>query len=147
MNGNGQERGPVLSEERDDLTQRSAPPNNLEQPEQLGRYLGLLLVIFAIWRSINLQRESTVETEPLPLRPPFNAEYLLYLVLRREEREVVIGDLIEEYGQVRERFNKRRADIWFYKQVIWSVWPFFRRAIYKLFTLAWLGRILRRLIS
>lgn len=80
-------------------------------------------------------------------RPPFNAEYVLYLLLRKRERDVVIGDLIESYGQILERFNKRRADIWFYKQVAGSLWPLLRRALLRIAALVWLGRILRRLIS
>jgi len=80
-------------------------------------------------------------------RPPFNAEYVLYLLLRKEERDVVIGDLIEGYGELLERFNKRRADIWFYKQVGGSLFPLFRRALLRIGALVWLGRILRRLIS
>lgn len=86
------------------------------------------------------------ETEGPP-RPPFNAEYVLYLLLRKEEREVVIGDLIEDYGKVLERFNKRRADIWFYKHVGGSLLPLLRRALLRIGALVWLGRILRRLIS
>jgi hypothetical protein len=82
-----------------------------------------------------------------PARPPFNAEYLLYLFLGKEEREAVIGDLIEGYGKVLERFNKGRADIWFYKQVAGSVLPLLRQAILRIGALVWLGRILRRLIS
>ena len=80
-------------------------------------------------------------------RPPLYAEYVLYLVLRRRERDVVIGDLIESYGQILERFNKRRADFWFYKQVLGSLFPLLRRQILKIGALVWLGRILRRLIS
>jgi hypothetical protein len=79
--------------------------------------------------------------------PPFNAEYLLYLLLRKEEREILIGDLTEEYGEVNNRFNKHRADTWFYKQVFGSVWPLLRRALLKIGALVWLGRILRRLVS
>jgi DNA-binding CsgD family transcriptional regulator len=81
------------------------------------------------------------------LRPPFNAEYILYLLLRKEEREVAIGDMIEEYSQVLERFNKRRADIWFYKQVAGSILPLLRQALLRIGALVWLGRILRRLVS
>jgi hypothetical protein len=80
-------------------------------------------------------------------RPPFNAEYLLYFLIRSEDRDAVIGDLIEGYGKVLERFNKRRADIWFYKQVGGSLFPLFRRALLRIGALVWLGRILRRLIS
>jgi hypothetical protein len=80
-------------------------------------------------------------------RPPINAEYVLHLVLGKEEREAVIGDLVQEYGRIRQRFGRRNADIWFYKQVIWSLWPFLRRALVRLGTLVWIGRLLRRLNS
>jgi len=79
--------------------------------------------------------------------PPLNAEYVLYLVLRREERDEIVGDLIEAYGKVIQRFDKRRADIWFYKQVAGSLLALLRRQILRIGALVWLGRILRRLIS
>ncbi len=99
-----------------------------------------------VLRSISLARQSTIEKKTLPLRPPFNAEFVLYLLLPREEMEVVSGDLIEGYGTVLERFDKRRADIWFYKQVVGSLLPLLRRALLRIGTLVWLGRILRRLV-
>jgi len=80
-------------------------------------------------------------------RPPFYAEYLLHLFLRREERVEAIGDVIESYGDVFKRFDKRHADIWFFKQVAGSLFPLIRRAILKITALAWLGRIVRQLIS
>lgn len=80
-------------------------------------------------------------------RPPINAEYVLYLLFRKDEREVAIGDLIEEYDQVLRRFDRRRADIWFYKQVAGSLFPLLRRAVVRIGALVWLGRVLRRLIS
>ena len=80
-------------------------------------------------------------------RPPLNAEYVLFLLLPREEMGFVIGDLIESYGAILSRFNKRRADIWFYKQVIGSLLPLLRRALLRVAALIWLGRIFRRFIS
>ena len=142
-NGNGCRRDLVLGEgER--LSGRDAPSR--KSPEQLGVYLGTLLILAFVWRSINVQNESTAEIEH-SVRPPFNAEYLLYLLLPSEEREVLIGDLIEEYSEVLVRFDKRRADIWFYKQVVGSLLPLLRRQILRIGALVWLGRILRRLIS
>jgi hypothetical protein len=80
-------------------------------------------------------------------KPPLNAEYLLYIFLRREERDALIGDLVECYSLVFHRFGKRRADIWFYKQVAGSLFPLLRRALLRVGALVWLGRILRRLVS
>jgi len=96
-----------------------------------------------------LRREMRSESTKAPMtaRPPFNAEYILYILLRREERDVVIGDLIEDYVRVLKRFNKRRADMWFYKQVGGSLFPLLRRALVRIGALVWLGRVLRRLIS
>jgi hypothetical protein len=91
---------------------------------------------------------STRKTSALgPARPPFKAEYWLYLLLGKEEREAVIGDLLEEYGTIKLRFNKQYADIWYYKQVGGSLFPLVRRTLLRIGALVWLGRILRRLIS
>jgi|GEM_PF-6476988 len=81
------------------------------------------------------------------IRPPFNAEYLLYLLLGNDERDALIGDLNERYRRIIGRFNKRHADIWYYKQVAGSLFPLVRRALLRIGALVWLGRILRRLIS
>lgn len=91
--------------------------------------------------------DVAISVTPHPSRPPFNAEYLLFLILRKEERDVVIGDLVEGYGLIIERFSKRHADIWFYKQVAGSLCPLLRRTLLRIGALVWLGRILRRLIS
>ena len=101
------------------------------------------------WRAVGvfIKSDSKTEGKPSRHRPPFNAEYILYLLLGREDRDIVIGDLTETYGKIFQRFNKRRADIWFYKQVIGSLWPLFRRTMLRIGALVWLGRILRRLIS
>ncbi|HWN08349.1 MAG TPA: hypothetical protein VNO50_03605 [Pyrinomonadaceae bacterium] len=98
------------------------------------------------WRAQWIARFRFAKRD-VPSRPPLNAEYILYLFLGKEERDEVIGDLIESYGHVLRRFSKRHADIWFYKQVVGSVLPLFRRTLLKVGALVWLGRVLRRLIS
>jgi hypothetical protein len=120
-------------------SQRNASKSKQQKARDLGRTIGALLTIGLLFRAV-----SETKTE---CRPPFNAEYLLHFFLRREERDEVIGDLIESYAHILRRFSKRRADIWFYKQVAASLWPLFRRAVMKLVGLVWLGRFLRRLIS
>ena len=108
-----------------------------------------LLQVLHLYKNEYLSPLDPPPTHPLldPPRPPFNAEYLLYVFLQRGDREIVIGDLAESYGRVLQRFGKRRADFWFYKQVIWSLGPLFRRQMVRIGALVWLGRILRRLIS
>lgn len=80
-------------------------------------------------------------------RPPFHAEYLLHLSLTKEERDAVIGDMVEEHNQLVQRFGKRYADVWFYKQVGWSIWPLARRMLMRVAALVWISRFLRSLIS
>jgi len=110
-----------------------------------------VLLEFIARRAINLIREkrfggSKPPQKHLQNRPPVNAEYVLYLLLSKDEKEAAIGDLNELHGRILVRFNKRRADIWYYKQVVGSLWPLLRRAIVKIGALVWLGRVLRRLI-
>jgi hypothetical protein len=93
------------------------------------------------------ESDSAPITPPLLPRPPFNAEYLLHIFLKKNERDGVIGDLVESYGRLVCRFGKRYADIWFYKQVFGSLSPLLRQQILRIGALLWLGRILRRLIS
>jgi hypothetical protein len=81
-----------------------------------------------------------------PREPGF---YLLYLFLPRKDREILVGDLEEEYSSIEERFGPRKARLWFYKQVIASLWPFVVAVGRKLVTwgiLGFLGEIARRMI-
>lgn len=118
---------------------------NLKSPDPTAKELRLFAFIGAVAIIDLLSRSSDLnKSDP---RPPFNAEYILYLLLRKEDRCIVIGDLIEGYGQILHRFNKRRADIWFCKQVAGSLFPLLRRALLRVGALVWLGRVLRRLIS
>jgi hypothetical protein len=121
-----------------------------DEKSQIPRELGWLLILFFVMVISSKSRRTPDEIENLgsaTSRPPANAEYLLHLVLQKEERDAVIGDLNEEYGYILNRFGRPRADIWFYKQVFQSVWPFLRRAIARAATVVWLSRLLRQLIS
>ena len=58
-------------------------------------------------------------------KPPIVAEYLLYLVLPRERRDVVPGDLEEEYLTIiGPKFGVRLAQLWYWKQASGSTAPF-----------------------
>jgi flavin-binding protein dodecin len=55
-------------------------------------------------------------------KPPLLATYLLYVVLPRHRREVVPGDLEEEYrDEIVPRFGRRLARVWHWKQSVGSV--------------------------
>jgi hypothetical protein len=65
-------------------------------------------------------------------QPPAKAQSLLCLLLEAKDREVVIGDMAERYGIKVELRGKLRANLWFYQQVVWSVWPLLQRTLVKL---------------
>lgn len=76
-------------------------------------------------------------------RPPELGEFALYLILSKEDREYLIGDLREEFIEVRARFGSKKASVWYYKQVLTSAWPLIRKAI-RLGVIAWIGEWIRR---
>ncbi len=73
-------------------------------------FIGLLVTV------LSKNRDETTE-------PPTNAVRLLSLFLRGDEREAVIGDLVEKYRKKYHRLGKDKADRWIYGQVIWSIFP------------------------
>jgi hypothetical protein len=60
--------------------------------------------------------------------PPKRAEQLLLLVLNKQEREYLVGDLEEEFKQIAAKHGARYAKLWYYKQVAASAWPMMRKA-------------------
>lgn len=66
------------------------------------------------------------------LRHPVWAEYLLYLLLSKAERDAVAGDLIEEFrGTIVPKFGPRAARFWFVKQVLSSIWPVLKQRVLR----------------
>lgn len=66
------------------------------------------------------------------LEPPKFLQFLLYLFIPKKEREPLLGDLSEEYWEVHSKFDVRYANIWFVKQVLFSIWPFIRGSVLRL---------------
>ena len=55
--------------------------------------------------------------------PPAWAERLLRLLLAPADREIVSGDLLEAYrDDVHPARGRRRADLWYIRQVAWFAW-------------------------
>jgi hypothetical protein len=77
--------------------------------------------------------------------PPFG-ERLLLLILTKEERVNIPGDLAEECKEIAAKHGERYARIWYYKQVAASAWPIIYKAI-RWGGLAWAGDWIRRHIS
>lgn len=75
--------------------------------------------------------EGSRQFAPVGEFPRFT-EHLLYLALSKHEREAIVGDLLEEYSEIRARFGPQKANFWFYRQVFSSMLPLIRRSLPKL---------------
>jgi hypothetical protein len=62
-------------------------------------------------------------------KPPAGAEFLLRMLLSGNDVDAITGDLAESYVKRRARYGDRRAKLWFYGQVILSIWPLLKRFI------------------
>lgn len=77
------------------------------------------------------------------LTPPQLGERALLMLLSKEERVNIPGDLAEEYGEIAAKHGERFAKVWYYKQVAASAWPLIRKAI-RWGVLAWVEEWIRR---
>lgn len=87
-----------------------------------------------------------LSSEPIT-QPPINAEFLLHLLLRHDEQDAIIGDLIERYGKKCARLGTRRTNIWFYAEIFWTALPLIKRALLKVSGMVTLAEFVRRHIS
>jgi len=62
--------------------------------------------------------------------PPRFSEWILYHFLEKKEREFIIGDLREVYGQVWYSSGNLKAKIWYWGQIRRSIRPFLFNLIY-----------------
>jgi hypothetical protein len=76
--------------------------------------------------------------------PPINAEFILHLLLRHDEHDALIGDLIERYGKKCARLGVRRAKLWFYAEILWTALPLLKRVLVKASGLVAFGEWVRR---
>jgi hypothetical protein len=75
--------------------------------------------------------------------PPKIGEMALLMLLSKEEREYVLGDLAEEFALYQSKYGVGFAKVWYYKQVVSSTWPVLRRSV-RLGIFVWVGVWLRR---
>jgi hypothetical protein len=80
---------------------------------------------------------------PRIIPPPQLGERILLLILTKEERVNIPGDLEEEYRGIAAKHGARYARLWYYKQVVASAWPMMRKAV-RLGLLAWIEEFIRR---
>jgi hypothetical protein len=75
----------------------------------------------------------THESLPRQLPPRF-AEFLVYLIVPKSSREAILGDLEEDFNEVREKFGLRHAKFYYWWQVGRSAWPFISDFVKKFVT-------------
>ena len=75
-----------------------------------------------------------------------SAEWLLAWVMTKEQREDVLGDLLQEYLTDKVPVHGPRwAKVWFWSQIARSFWPFLRAGVQRAITVAMLVKLFRRL--
>lgn len=94
---------------------------------------------------VALSLDYNSELAPPPA-PPFKVEFLC-LLLRDDETDAVIGDLIERYSKLHRRLGKQRADLYAYTEVLRSIYPFIKRTLVKTAVMVLLGEWIRKLTS
>lgn len=62
-------------------------------------------------------------------KPPKYGERLLYLLLSKDERKNLIGDLAEEYIELQAKHGLKFARVWYWKQVCGSFFSLAVRAV------------------
>ncbi len=62
-------------------------------------------------------------------RLPRRAEQVILLIFPKNNREHLLGDLAEEYIEIAVKHGDRFANIWYWKQVVASAWPFLKKAL------------------
>lgn len=89
--------------------------------------LGLVLPLMILRKARSIREQmhrDFPESAPQVLaETPRKAEFLLWVLLPRTQREAVIGDINEGFAQVRERFGARSARTWYWCAVARSLWP------------------------
>lgn len=106
----------------------------------------------ALLASANLEAEKAVEVLRQELRqellsakkqrqPPLNLELLLHLFIPQSDCEPLVGDLEERYRKLVKRLGIRRADLWYTKQVLTSIWPLLRAGLGRMGSSAAIGVI------
>lgn len=112
---------------------------------------GLLGVVFIglIMLEVRANENAVRNGHTTNVSVPKWGAYLLYLFLSRQERDGLLGDLEEGYQEVHARFGTWAARVWYWKQVLTSLWPLLLRAastLIKVGALGWIKHLTERFI-
>lgn len=128
-----------LTRERDEFFNSSLAEN----PQEVEKFLGYIYL--KLEYLYTPQGAAPEAAQPRSPAPPTNAKFLLYLFLEKKDREIIIGDLVEDYGNIHREFGHRRANIWFYKQTASSILPLLKRFVTRVGGLIVIGEWIRKL--
>lgn len=67
--------------------------------------------------------QNAIANRNKKFEPPVNASFLLYLFYDAQNCDALVGDLEERYRLIRKRFGTRRANFWYWTQVLRSLAP------------------------
>lgn len=87
------------------------------------------------------------ELFPIQPEPPKPAEVLAYFFLSRTDRQIILGDLVEEYPDNVVKFGPGWAKAIFYAHVFAGLWLRFRKFIIRWGLFGWVLEIIRRKIG
>ena len=96
--------------------------------EMLGAFANENFVAISVDTSFDEDVQMSSVNESLP---PTDINFLLCLLLNKDEREALIGDLSERYNKMCSKHGEVQARRWYYGQVLRSVGSFALRALSK----------------
>jgi hypothetical protein len=83
---------------------------------------GVVLIQF-LARSLGKRVLPSGKRSTSSTTPPQNASFLFYLFTTPKNCDALVGDLEERYKLIHKRFGRRRANFWYWTQVLTSVGP------------------------
>ncbi|MCD2453785.1 permease prefix domain 2-containing transporter [Methylicorpusculum oleiharenae] len=111
-------------------------------------YQGSIHRIFSITVFKKTIPEDVLQKQPYVIvGPPQLAEYLLYLFIPKSNRDAILGDLEEDYRTVYQKFGSKLALMFYWWQVVTSIWPLVSASVEKLFKLIFKGILIKLSIS
>ena len=110
--------------------------NRAARSKEFVLYLALANIfainVFVRWLKSSNRIYLKNTTSRISNKPPQLAKYLVYLLVPRKNREAILGDLSEDFQEVRKKFGLRKAKFHYWFQVIRSIPSFIGASVIKL---------------
>ncbi len=89
----------------------------------LTRFLSLAMLAVSFLKGLNMIFQVGHAKTTIQGLRPINAEFLFYLLMPPKDCDAIVGDLEERYELVHKKFGPRKANFWYWKQALSSVFP------------------------